>query len=117
MMCGTPVARGDAPPPTQPSRAHADPETVRFLRAVVSRPATFTFIFLISNVFLYLLMWLSGGATHPILLAYGAKLNYLIDHEHHWWRFVTPIFLHVQLPAQVAGPGLLGALFANLHLL
>jgi rhomboid protease GluP len=102
MMCGTPVARG-AEPQQQSSqqqhrRAHADPETVRFLRAVISRPATFTFVFLVANVFLYLLMWLSGGATGQILLAYGAKLNYLIDHEGQWWRFVTPIFLHVHLP-------------------
>src|SRR5215204_5126715 len=97
MMCGTPVARG-AEPPTPSQRAHADPETVRFLRAVISRPATFTFVFLIANIFLYLLMWLSGGATGQILLAYGAKLNYLIDHDGQWWRLVTPIFLHVHLP-------------------
>jgi membrane associated rhomboid family serine protease len=97
MMCGTPVAQGQ--PQGQPRRgAHADPETVRFVRAVISRPATFTFIFLIANVFLYLLMWLSGGATGQVLLAYGAKLNYLIDQESQWWRFVTPIFLHVHLP-------------------
>jgi rhomboid protease GluP len=97
LMCGTPVAPQR---PREPSRqrAHADPETARFIRAVISRPATFTFIFLIANVFLYLLMWLSGGATGQILLAYGAKLNFLIDHESQWWRFVTPIFLHVQLP-------------------
>jgi rhomboid protease GluP len=95
-MCGTPVAAKAEPSP--PRREQADPETVRFLRAVISRPATFTFVFLIANVFLYLLMWLSGGATGNILLAYGAKLNYLIDHEGQWWRFVTPVFLHVQLP-------------------
>lgn len=97
MMCGTPVAaaREERPAQRQP---HADPETMRFLRAVISRPATFTFIFIIANVFLYLLMWLSGGATGPVLRAYGAKLNYLIDHDGQWWRFVTPIFLHVHLP-------------------
>lgn len=96
MMCGTPVAQATAETSTR-RREHADPETVRFLRAVISRPATFTFIFIIANVFLYLLMWLSGGATGAILLAYGAKLNYLIDREGQWWRFVTPIFLHVHL--------------------
>ena len=96
MMCGTPVARAaEKSPPRAP---HADPETLRFLRAVISRPATFTFVFLIANVFLYLLMWLSGGATGAVLQAYGAKLNYLIDHDGQWWRFVTPIFLHVHLP-------------------
>jgi rhomboid protease GluP len=97
MMCGTPVAQATAEASPR-RREHADPETVRFLRAVISRPATFTFIFLIANVFLYLLMSLSGGATGLVLLAYGAKLNYLIDHEGQWWRFVTPVFLHVQLP-------------------
>lgn len=97
MMCGTPAA---PTPETRTSRRreHADPETLRFLRAVISRPATFTFVFIIANVFLYLLMWLSGGATGNVLLAYGAKLNYLIDQEGQWWRFVTPVFLHVHLP-------------------
>lgn len=115
MMCGTPVA--PQAEPQQQRRTHADPEAVRFLRAVISRPATFTFVFIITNVFLYLLMWLSGGAGGTILLAYGAKLNYLIDREGQWWRFVTPIFLHVQLPAQLVGPSFLGQLFAHLHLL
>jgi rhomboid protease GluP len=115
MMCGTPVGRSAASPSPRPP--HADPETMRFLRAVISRPATFTFVFLIANVFLYLLMWLSGGATGEVLTAYGAKLNRLIDHEGQWWRFVTPIFLHVQLPPQVVQPGPLGVLLANMHLL
>src|SRR5438105_3904507 len=95
MMCGTPVA-----PPAAAGRARADrpdPETLRFLRAVISRPATFTFVFIVANVFLYFLMWLSGGATGEVLLAYGAKVNYLID-QGQWWRFVAPIFLHVHLP-------------------
>jgi membrane associated rhomboid family serine protease len=113
-MCGTPVARADVRPPRVP---HADPETLRFLRAVISRPATFTFVFLVANVFLYLLMWLSGGAAGEVLRAYGAKVNYLIDHDGQWWRFVTPIFLHVQLPPQLVEPGLLGVLLANMHLL
>lgn len=95
MVCGTPVAR---PAEQAPRAPQADPETMRFLRAIISRPATFTFIFLVANVVLYLLMWLSGGATGDVLLAYGAKLNYLIDREGQWWRFVTPIFLHVHLP-------------------
>ncbi|MDT7808572.1 MAG: rhomboid protease GluP [Acidobacteriota bacterium] len=96
MMCGTPATPSRE---SSPRRAHAaDPETLRFLRAVISRRATFTFIFIVANIFLYLLMWLSGGATGAVLLAYGAKLNYLIDHEGQWWRFVTPVFLHVQLP-------------------
>ncbi|HEX8119493.1 MAG TPA: rhomboid family intramembrane serine protease, partial [Pyrinomonadaceae bacterium] len=118
MMCGTPVGRPAEQQQRQRPRApHADPETIRFLRAVISRPATFTFVFLVANVFLYLLMWLSGGATGPVLQAYGAKLNYLIDHEGQWWRFVTPIFLHVQLPPQLVSPGPAGLLLSNMHLL
>lgn len=95
MMCGTTIASATEAEPRRDR--HADPETLRFLRAVISRPATFTFIFIIANVFLYLLMWLSGGATGSILLAYGAKINHLID-QGQWWRFVSPIFLHVHLP-------------------
>ncbi|HWW76808.1 MAG TPA: rhomboid family intramembrane serine protease [Pyrinomonadaceae bacterium] len=95
MVCGTPVA--SAAQATRARRPRADPETLRFLRAILSRPATFTMIFLVANVFLYLLMWLSGGAQGGVLLAYGAKLNVLIQ-QGEWWRFVTPVFLHVQLP-------------------
>jgi membrane associated rhomboid family serine protease len=95
MMCGTTLAPSQAAKPRSDSRP--DPDTLRFLRAVISRPATFTFVFLIANVFLYLLMWLSGGAENQVLRAYGAKLNDLIN-QGQWWRFVTPIFLHVHLP-------------------
>ena len=95
MMCGTPVAQPQ--PESQRRRQHADPETVRFLRAVISRPATFTFIFIVANVFLYALMWLWGGASGDVLLAFGAKRNDLVN-AGQWWRFVTPVFLHVTLP-------------------
>jgi rhomboid protease GluP len=34
-----------------------------------------------------------------VLAAYGAKLNYLINAPHYqWWRFITPVFVHVNLP-------------------
>ena len=32
-----------------------------------------------------------------MLIPFGAKLNYFIQAEHQWWRFVTPMFLHVNL--------------------
>jgi membrane associated rhomboid family serine protease len=93
-VCGAPV--GAAAARAEPMRPQ-DRETVHFLRAVIRRPAAFTFAFLIANVFLYLLMWLSGGATGDVLLAYGAKRNVLIDGGE-WWRFITPVFLHVYVP-------------------
>ncbi len=108
MMCGAPSTAGreaEEPAPRRRPRPRYDQETLRFLSAIVSRPATFTFIFLIANVFLYTLMALSGGAEGGVLVAYGAKLNHLID-AGQWWRFVTAIFLHVRIPA-----------FGPLHLL
>ena len=76
---------------------------MRFARAVLNRPYKFTIILLIANFFVFLLMWQSSGmATQnlwlfpgPVLLAYGAKLNSLINEQHQWWRFVTPMFVHV----------------------
>ena len=76
---------------------------MRFARAVLNRPYLFTIAILVANLFLFLLMWQSSGLTlkalwefpGPVLVAYGAKLNILIDqHPHQWWRFVTPMFLH-----------------------
>ena len=68
-----------------------------FARAILTRPAPFTIIFLAANILLYLLMTFSGGADGETLVAYGAKLNALIK-QGEWWRFVTPIFLHISIP-------------------
>jgi rhomboid protease GluP len=79
---------------------------MRFAKLVLGRPYIFTIVFLVANFFLFLLMWKSSGLTSdaiwsfptPVLIAYGAKLNVLINHQpHQWWRFVTPIFLHGSL--------------------
>ena len=84
-----------------------DRETLKFARAILSRPYKFTIILLIANLFVFLLMWQSSGLTaqalwqefpEPVLIAYGAKLNSLINQQpHEWWRFVTPMFIHVNL--------------------
>jgi rhomboid protease GluP len=50
-------------------------------------------------------MWQSSGMKSSalwefpplVLIAYGAKLNFLINSQHQWWRFITPIFLHAGL--------------------
>jgi len=101
-VCGASVTQA----PTRHSSAAPDNETLRFARAVLDRPYKFTIILLIANLFVFLLMWQSSGLTsqalwefpEPVLLAYGAKLNSLINQQHQWWRLVTPIFVHVNLP-------------------
>lgn len=54
---------------------------------------TYTFLFIQIAVF----FWLEthGGSTNiSTLITYGAKVNALI-YEGQWWRFFTPIFLHI----------------------
>ena len=102
-VCSAPV--GTAAPAPRPS-VTADRETLRFARAILNRPYKFTVIFLVLNFFIFLLMWESSGMSwsalwefpFPVLIAYGAKLNGLINQNHEWWRFVTPMFIHVNLP-------------------
>ena len=89
-----------------PRAGHAVPdrETIRFARALMARPYKFTIILLVSNLFVYMLMWQTSGMRlsvlgffpGPVLLAYGAKLNSLVQ-AGQWWRFVTPMFVHVNL--------------------
>jgi rhomboid protease GluP len=104
-VCGAPTAaQAQANARQYPQ---ADRETIRFARAVLSRPYKFTIALLIANVFVFLLMWESSGTSfailqrgfpQPVLIAYGAKLNYLIDAPYHqWWRFVTPMFVHLDV--------------------
>lgn len=89
---GVAAAADDIPVPAR------SPEAVRFIRAVINRPAAFTIAFLVVNIFIYLMMSLTGGADGPVLVAYGAKVNSLIREAGEWWRFVTPVFLHVSVP-------------------
>jgi membrane associated rhomboid family serine protease len=82
-----------------------DHEAMRFARAILSRPYIFTIVFLVANVFVFMLMWSSSGLNsatlweppQSVLIAYGAKLNSLIKGQHEWWRFVTPVFIHIGL--------------------
>src|SRR5687768_1754319 len=103
--CGTPT--GLSPEQLQAYRT-ADRETIRFARAILSRPNIFTVVLLIANLFVFMLMWQSSGLSsqvlwqgfsEPVLVAYGAKQNYLINAPYHqWWRFITPMFVHINLP-------------------
>ena len=113
--CGAIVGAGEpacgvcgASTSPQPSPQNVpDRETLRFARAILNRPYKFTIIILIANLFVFLLMWQASGLNsqvlwsefpEPVLVAYGAKLNQYINAPYHqWWRFVTPMFLHVNL--------------------
>lgn len=103
-VCGEPTSGQPAP-----SANHRPPdrETIKFARAILNRPYKFTIVLLIANLFVFLLMWESSGLTspvlwqgfhEPVLIAYGAKLNYLINAPNYqWWRFIAPMFIHVNL--------------------
>jgi rhomboid protease GluP len=106
-QCGV-CGASSAPQSTTHAGAHPpDKETIRFARAVLNRPYKFTIIFLIANIFVFLLMWESSGMSfrvlqHPfpdaVLVTYGAKLNYLINSPNNqWWRFITPMFVHIDI--------------------
>jgi len=108
-VCGAPSTNqqgANQPESSQPQRPQ-DREALRFARAILARPYKFTVILLVANLFVFLMMWESSemkwdvlltGFHEPVLAAYGAKLNYLIDQYRQWWRFVTPMFVHVNLP-------------------
>lgn len=92
--CGAPKDAALRPQPQAPVVVH-DHETVRFARAILSRPYIFTIVFIIANVFVFILTMQAGADQHPaVLIRFGAKVNSLIEGQHEWWRFVTPIFLH-----------------------
>ncbi len=101
-VCGAAVTSSAGP---RTSRPVADNETLRFARAVLDRPYKFTIILLVANIFVFLLMWQSSGKPFSILaplptevlIPFGAKVNYYIQARHEWWRFITPMFLHVNL--------------------
>ena len=101
-MCGAPL---QPPAPRHlPLREH---QAINYARAILARPYMFTIVFLVANFFVFLLMWqasdmassaLLGAFPEGVLLSFGAKTNYAIHHDHEWWRFVTPVFIHVNLP-------------------
>jgi rhomboid protease GluP len=102
-QCGVPLSSAARGVSSDPSMPAIDKETLRFARAVLTRPYLFTILILIANIFVFLLMWeQSGMGSNAIwafdgatLLRFGAKMNVLIDRYHQWWRLVTPVFVHV----------------------
>jgi len=103
-VCGASTATRPASTANLPQ---ADRETIKFARAVLTRPYKFTIVLLVANLFVFMLMWESSGMAssvllqpfpEPALVAYGAKLNYLISAPNYqWWRFIAPMFIHINL--------------------
>lgn len=55
----------------------------------------FTYIFILLHLIMFYLLETNGGSQNPeTLLKYGAKYNPAIL-EGEWWRFFTPIVLHI----------------------
>jgi rhomboid protease GluP len=57
----------------------------------------FTYLLIAVQVIMFFIVEFNGGSQNPeTLIEYGAKYNPLIL-EGEWWRFFTPIFLHIGL--------------------
>ncbi|MFZ7945395.1 rhomboid family intramembrane serine protease [Neobacillus sp. 19] len=55
----------------------------------------FTYVFIAIQLAVFFWLELHGGSTNTsTLIKYGAKVNQLIE-EGEWWRFITPVFLHI----------------------
>lgn len=55
----------------------------------------FTWLFILIQAAVFLWLELNGGSTDTAtLIKYGAKFNPLI-YSGQWWRFITPVFLHI----------------------
>jgi len=70
---------------------------LEFRQAVWTRRPTYTYVFFGLNIVVFLLMALAGGSgNETTLMAFGVKSNPEIA-QGQWWRFVTPIFIHIGL--------------------
>ncbi|WP_306454195.1 rhomboid family intramembrane serine protease [Neobacillus jeddahensis] len=55
----------------------------------------FTYALILIQAMMFFWLETHGGSTNNATLTeYGAKVNYLI-YDGEWWRFITPVFLHI----------------------
>jgi membrane associated rhomboid family serine protease len=70
-------------------------EHFEFFHAIWTRRTPMTKAFLAINILMFLLMSFAGGTTNETtLMAFGVKSNAEIA-QGQWWRFITPIFIHI----------------------
>jgi len=63
-----------------------------FELAKSARLTAISFNFSLSNI------WGFGGVDTNVIIEMGGKYAQRIVEAHQWWRFITPIFLHVSIP-------------------
>ena len=69
-------------------------QELEFLQTFWNRRAVVAYSLFAFNILIFILMAFAGGEN--ALIGFGAKSNFEIDNGEKW-RFVTPIFLHVNL--------------------
>ncbi|WP_316572026.1 rhomboid family intramembrane serine protease [Neobacillus sp. YIM B06451] len=86
---------GNAEETRQRTLEYAEKDTRREQAIFTAGRPIFTYFFMAFQILVFLLLELYGGSTNPnTLIKFGAKFNPLIL-EGEWWRFITPVFLHI----------------------